>query len=47
MTRTDENAEIDYCLDIIMITVECNADKQKKKQNLKCIPEDGKKASQF
>jgi hypothetical protein len=33
MMRTDENAETDCCLDIIMITVEFNADKTKRKTN--------------
>jgi len=34
MMRTDENAETDCCLDIIMITVECNVDKQRARQTL-------------
>jgi hypothetical protein len=34
MMRTDENAETDCCLDIILITVECNTDKQRARQIL-------------
>jgi len=34
MMRTDENAETDCCLDIIMITMECNVDKQRARQTL-------------
>jgi hypothetical protein len=34
MMRTDENAETDCCLDIILITVEFNVDKQRARQTL-------------